>query len=60
MLGATGVLAMDPGVAPPGVQVRMEYSTLAASNAPTATAGRTAFDQPGASPAGEPGPAGLS
>jgi LSD1 subclass zinc finger protein len=28
MLGATGVLAMDPDEAPPGVPVRMEYSTF--------------------------------
>jgi len=28
MLGTAGVLAMDPDEAPPGVQVRMEYSTF--------------------------------
>jgi LSD1 subclass zinc finger protein len=28
MLGATGVLAMDPDEAPPGVPLRMEYSTF--------------------------------
>jgi LSD1 subclass zinc finger protein len=43
MLGAAGVLAMDPDEAPPGVAVRMEYSTFCQGwipHLPPAGAGR--------------------